>query len=505
LEKLPTSLDETYQRMLEGIAKEQQQYAYRLFQCLTISMRPLRAKELAEIFAFRLEGDANPAFDARWRPEDADETLLSTCSTLITIVNVDGDHIVQFSHFSVKEFLTDDRLAHFEGISNYHILREPAHTFLARTCLSILLRLDHHVDEARIGDLPLASYAAEHWVDHAQFGNVSSLIRDDMESLFDSRPHFTTWIWIYDIDSPSSSRSPRIQREKVPLYYAALCGFRDTAEYLIITHGQDVNARGGRRATPLHAAVDAGHVSVAELLLEHRANANARDDGDQTPLHIASKRGDAEAIRLLIDKGANPNMEDEQEETPLSLALANGGGLDAARLLLQHGADAHHLDMSGKTLLHVASQNGNRSAVRLLLDHGANPRAGVEDRETPLHLASAHGKLELVRMLLQCGANIDARDHRGRTPLHFASLRRHLEVMRLLLDGGADVNAQKADGGTALHLAASSGHLQVVEWLLQSGADPRTRNNEGETSHQIASRKNHPEVARLLDLDIRGD
>jgi hypothetical protein len=49
----------------------------------------------------------------------------------------------QFSHFSVKEYLTSERLAQAEEhLSYYHILPEPAHTVLARASLSVLLQLD---------------------------------------------------------------------------------------------------------------------------------------------------------------------------------------------------------------------------------------------------------------------------------------------------------------------------------------------------------------------------
>ena len=41
----------------------------------------------------------------------------------------------------------------------------------------------------------------------------------------------------------------------VPLYYVIPCGFRDLAEHPIVTYPQDVNARGGSHATPLHATV----------------------------------------------------------------------------------------------------------------------------------------------------------------------------------------------------------------------------------------------------------
>jgi hypothetical protein len=79
-------------------------------------------------------------FDPDLRPVDAEEAVLSACSSLISIVNVDGSQVVQFSHFSVKEFLISDRLATAdEYLSYYHILPEPAHITLARSSLTVLL------------------------------------------------------------------------------------------------------------------------------------------------------------------------------------------------------------------------------------------------------------------------------------------------------------------------------------------------------------------------------
>jgi hypothetical protein len=112
-----------------------------------------------------------------WRPENPEEDVLSACSTLIAIIDDNGAKIVQFSHFSVKEFLTSDRLqmSPKEGnIYEYYIPLEPAHTILVRACLAVLLQLDDKVNKKRLATFPLASYAAQHWVDHAKFRNVAS-------------------------------------------------------------------------------------------------------------------------------------------------------------------------------------------------------------------------------------------------------------------------------------------------------------------------------------------
>src|SRR5260370_41033494 len=111
LADLPEGLDETYERALLGIDKQKRKYAHRLFQCLLVSIRPLRVEELAEIFAVQFDGTATPLFNKDFRPADAGEAVLSACTSLIAIIDRDGRQVVQFAHYSVKESLTSHRLA----------------------------------------------------------------------------------------------------------------------------------------------------------------------------------------------------------------------------------------------------------------------------------------------------------------------------------------------------------------------------------------------------------
>ena len=511
LDELPNTLDETYKRTLLGIDKEKRDYAYRIFQCLAVSIRPLRVEELAEIFAIQPTGESTPRFDPSWRPENPEEFVLSACSALVTVVNVNGDRLVQFSHFSVREYLTSNRIADSEHLSQFHILRQPAHTLLARVCLSVLLQLDDRINKAKIQNFPMALYAAQHWVDHAQFEDVSSDIQDGMERLFDKdKPHFAAWIWIYDMDGfyHMSTARPE-QPDAVPLYYAALCGFRNVAEYLIDTHPQDVGSWGGLHGTPLLAALNNGHVDIALLLLERGVNV--------CPLELrrASECGYAEVVRELINRGEDPNTEDEHWKTLLWFASKNGQ-LETARVLLEHGADVNRSDEYERTPLHLASQNGHDHVVRLLLDHSAYPNEYDTSGDTSLHRASLHGGVMVVMILLEYGANVDAENLSGETPLHYASEYGHLEVVRLLLDRGADVNSQAEVwptdklGNTPLCEASRGGHLEIVRLLLDRGADvnrqgcPHWPDSWGETPLHVASQEGYLEIARLL-LDRGAD
>ena len=353
LEELPESLDETYERILREIRKPNHGHAHRLLQCLVAAVRPLCVKELAEVLAFDFNAEGVPKLNAGWRWEDQEEAVMSACSSLVTIVK-DGDlRVVQFSHFSVKEYLTANRLAEpIKDVSRYHIRLEAAHTILARACLGALLRLDDGIDRDSIENFPLAFYAAQYWATHARFENAASRIKDGMECLFDAhKSHFATWLWIYDQDYWNGRPMPTTRPEKpkaVPLYYAARLGFRDLAEYLIGKHPEHVNTRGGTEVTPMHAAASAGHVDVLSLLLDHGADMDGPGDMGGTPLHHAIRTGELEAGQCLLDRGADINAQGEHGWTPLHWA-AMTRNIQSVRFLLEHGADVNARDEGGDT------------------------------------------------------------------------------------------------------------------------------------------------------------
>ena len=90
--------------------------------------------------------------------------MLSTCPNFLSIVKVEDSAFIQFSHFSIKEFLTSNRLAETEGIvSRFHVSMNPAHTIMAQACLGILLHLDENITSDSLKGLPLAEYAAKSW------------------------------------------------------------------------------------------------------------------------------------------------------------------------------------------------------------------------------------------------------------------------------------------------------------------------------------------------------
>ena len=551
LNELPESLDTTYERVLKEIQKPNGDLTRRLLQCLVVAIRPLGVKELAEVLAVDFDdAEGIPKLKPSWRWEDQERALLTSCSSLVTIVGTENSRVVQFSHFSVKEYLTSERLATSSGdVSRYYIDLEPAHTILAQACMGVLIQPDDHVEANDTGKRsPLTGYAAEHWVTHAQFERVSSSLRKAMEYLFDSeKPYFAAWVQLYDIDTGSDHSSLYLfagstESDPIPLYYAALCGFQGLVEHLVVKYPQHVNTRGGYYVTPLFAAMAGRHFQTVELLRYNGADVNVRhrDDG-KTPLHSAAWHGDLEVVRVLLDykvdvrardvdswtvmhyvshgpyysssvkphygpqlladvarllleHGADVNTRDDEGTTPL-YAAAKNGRVQVVHVLLEQGANVGAEDNQGKTPLHGAAEYGTVEVVRMLLEHGAN--VGVQDNQgiTPLHTAMGD---ELVRVLLEHGAIVGAEDHRGSTPLHVAANRGRVDAMPVLLEHGANVGAEEYQGKTPLHEAAEDGTVEVVRMLLEHGANLDAQDNQDRTPFQIASANGEVEIMKLL-------
>ncbi len=203
LDDLPETLDDTYERSLLGIKGTHSEFAHRLFQCVAVASRPLHVEELAEFLAFDFSAGQIPKFREDWRVEDPLEAVLSTCSTLLSLVNGSYSPVIQFSHFLVKEFLTSVRFAEkCNTISHhYHISITPAHILVAQACLGILLHLDPDITTGSLTKFPLAKYAVEYWVKHAYVEGVSQNVEDGMKQLFDgNKPHLAVWAWIHEPD-----------------------------------------------------------------------------------------------------------------------------------------------------------------------------------------------------------------------------------------------------------------------------------------------------------------
>jgi ankyrin repeat protein len=214
-------------------------------------------------------------------------------------------------------------------------------------------------------------------------------------------------------------------------------------------------------------------------------------------IHEAAKRGDVAALHHHLNTGADiDGLDEEQQYTPLMHAIY-AGHTEAARLLIERGADITRLSGGNSSALAFAAVKGDVAIIRLLVERGADVNASVPPRLTPLAFAAAYGQLEAMQALLDLGAEVDVANQTGVTALHAAAHSDRIESMRWLMEQGADIHQRNARGFTALAAAAHGGHPEVVKLLLEHGA--RSGENNGDRSVvSLAAEAGHGDVVRLL-------
>nr|AFK38944.1 unknown [Medicago truncatula] len=77
-----------------------------------------------------------------------------------------------------------------------------------------------------------------------------------------------------------------------------------------IESGVSVNLKDSEGRTPLHWAVDRGHLNVTELLVGKNADVNAKDNDGQTPLHYAVTCEREAIAEYLVKHSADIHSED---------------------------------------------------------------------------------------------------------------------------------------------------------------------------------------------------
>ncbi len=238
--------------------------------------------------------------------------------------------------------------------------------------------------------------------------------------------------------------------------------------------------------TPLMIAIDNTSYDTARVLLDAGANPHVWDWYGRTALYVAtdmstfrgrqphptasSETSATDVVRLLLEAGVNPNPQLNMHRpsrggntgrfadellstgtTPL-LRAAIGADVDAARLLLEHGALVDLPTVHGITPLMAAA--------------GHSSGRGFGDSQVNAERAQARA-IELIDMFLAAGADINAKITDDSS--HTANVGRQPNAVT------------ERKGQTALYGAVKNGWANVVEHLLAKGADPKISDALGRT------------------------
>ena len=157
----------------------------------------------------------------------------------------------------------------------------------------------------------------------------------------------------------------------------------------------------------------------------------------------AARAGDVGELRALLARDSSLALAEFWYTPPLHFAVREGHA-EAARLLIDHGADVSHRTYYGygkETLLDLALDRQHEAVAELLRAEQAK-RANGDGARHPIHTAIAAGDAAAVEELLDRDRTLaNHGDALGRRPLHYAVETGRAELVDLLLRYGAEVDA----------------------------------------------------------------
>jgi ankyrin repeat protein len=147
-------------------------------------------------------------------------------------------------------------------------------------------------------------------------------------------------------------------------------------------------------------AASLGHLDRLKELIADTSAINSYSKDGFTALHFASYFGQPHAVRLLLEKGAKVDAvaSNPTQVMPLHSA-ASARNLEAARLLLEHGAPPNARQQGGWVPIHAAALNGDRDMVALFLTHQADVQIANDEGKTAAMVAREKGHSQIAAVL----------------------------------------------------------------------------------------------------------
>ncbi len=135
----------------------------------------------------------------------------------------------------------------------------------------------------------------------------------------------------------------------------------------LIDSGAEVNQSNNYKFTPLHVLSDQKTRSqdITNLLISHGADVNAKQQDDYTPIMEAAESDNTDFIKCLHKNNASLNEYEAKGNTALHLAILKGR-YNAAKTLIELGADVSIKNSQGKTALDLAKDKNATELIPLL-------------------------------------------------------------------------------------------------------------------------------------------
>jgi len=322
----------------------------------------------------------------------------------------------------------------------------------------------------------------------------------------------------------------------------------DNVAEVLIEHGADGNAedKSGENAAWLAASLFYCP-NALELMIKKGVKVTAVDKGGENILHHMSngtplgpshpsyfngvaysetaqrayEAREHRTVDLLVAAGAHLNGKDGNQgwgsaRTPL-MAVLQSQKFEAARAMIDHGADLALKDSGGNTALAYLFNWGDFSPlptniIESMLARGVDPNSPIiplgdkqVDAIPAMEMALARcpyaplGGVATLRkavaIFLRHGASFQVGDDKIQALLK-AAAQDDLKSVQAIVQQGTSINSADGHGWTALNVAAALGYGDCGQWLLSQGADATIRANNWSTAFQLAAKSGQ---ADLLD------
>ena len=258
------------------------------------------------------------------------------------------------------------------------------------------------------------------------------------------------------------------------LVHAAEARRESCVRELLRAHA-NAELRNAKSLTALDIADEEDNKSKCpELLRQHMAASappTARDGAtasDAAPATVEME-GEAASTASAVPPACSP----EPEWVPEDVLLAAGtGDMKLVRAWLRTGdvnARTRPESQGGKlwsvSLLATAAVGGQIEAARELLQLGADINGRDAGLNTALMQCALMGRSEGVRFLLQHSASVDLQSTLGHSALMLAAASGSWDCVRALLDAGADPELCDVRGCTAFQIAENKGFAGIAQLL----------------------------------------
>ena len=288
-----------------------------------------------------------------------------------------------------------------------------------------------------------------------------------------------------------------------PLHYAVERGHIESVQ-VILKHGGDPVSHKGSQPSALHLACSQGKMNIIKLMVNYCGNSilqSPDQEGGSTLHSSTSSINSKDLILYLVENGVNVNGVDINGLSPLANAVLLGN-TEAVEHLLNSGADPCISDKWGRTSMHLAVIGKRIEVFKKITGCGlARVLAEMVDNEGnyPIHLALRLGKSDMVSSLLSLNSNY-FRDREGNNYIHLAAISGDNDSLKELLsrpDNHHMVNEANNLGFTPLHYAAIESNPTTIKKIIDYGAVIH-KTNDGHTPFMCACSKGNFEAAKLL-------